>query len=137
MTNETLDLFEARIAENLVKLQTEEDEKERSRLIYEVEKLSTQLTDAEGLTYKFASDQAQRELDDEKSKRSYEAEVVKTRIDWKRAAIEVGKVAIPAVVSLISLKTWTEAFNVVGDFEQTGSWRSTPFRILGFPKIVR
>lgn len=136
MTNETLDLFEARIAENLEKLEWTTEKEERERLIREVEKLSTKLTEAETLTYKFASDEAQRQLDDVKSQRAYEAEAVKAKMDWKRTAIEVGKVAVPAVISLVSLGLWNEKFEQVLKFEESGRFVSTGFRLLKFPKLV-
>lgn len=136
MTNETLDLFEARIHEDLTLLGTATDEKERERLIREVEKLSTKLTEAEELTYKFASDEAQRALDDVKSQRAYDAEVVKAKVDWKRTAIEVGKVAIPAAVSLLTLSLWNEKFEQVLKFEESGRFTSTGFRLLKFPKLT-
>lgn len=136
MTNETLDLFEARISENLEKLEWTTEKEERERLIREVEKLSTKLTEAETLTYKFASDEAQRQLDDVKSQRAYEAEAVKAKMDWKRTAIEVGKVAVPAVISLVSLGLWNEKFEQVLKFEESGRFVSTGFRLLKFPKLV-
>ena len=136
MTNETLDLFEARIYENLNMLGTVTDEKERERLIREVEKLSTKMTEAEEVVYKFANDEAQRALDDVKSQRAYDAEVIKSKVDWKRTAIEVGKVAIPAVVSLLTLSLWNEKFEQVLKFEETGRFTSTAFRLLKFPKLT-
>ena len=136
MTNETLDLFEARIHEDLTLLGTETDEKERERLVREVEKLSTKMTEAEEMVYKYASDEAQRALDDVKSQRAYDAEVVKAKVDWKRTAIEVGKVAIPAAVSLMTLSLWNEKFEQVLKFEESGRFTSTGFRLLKFPKLT-
>ena len=75
MSNETLDIFEARIYENLRCLGEEQYPKERARLINEVNVLSTKLSEAEKTVYGYAESEAQRELDDLKSKRTLEAEL--------------------------------------------------------------
>lgn len=135
MTNETLELFEARISENLFKLATEEDKQERERLVREVEKLSSKLAEAEKTVYEYADSEAQRQLDDVKSQRTYEAEVRKSAMDWKRTLVEVGKFVVPACVSLYTLKVWDLKFDQVLKFEETGRFVSSAFRNLKFPRI--
>ena len=97
--------------------------------------MSTKLSEAEKTVYGYAESEAQRELDDLKSKRTLEAELKKADTDWKRTAVEVAKVVVPAAVSIISLKLWDQKFEQTLKFEETGRFVSTGFRILKFPKM--
>ena len=136
MSNETLDMFEMRIQENLDKLETERDDEVRAKLIREVKDLSGSMTAAEELVYRYANDEEQRKLDDVKSQRALEAEVRKASLDWKKAAVEIGKVVIPAAVSLVSISLFNEKFEQVLKFEESGRFTSTAFRLLRWPKVM-
>ena len=132
MSNETMDLMETRIRENLILLETEKDEDQRVRLIREVEKLSTKLTEAENSVFKYDVDKAAAELDSEKSKRLANTE--KKKMILEASAKVVGTV-IPAAISLITLSDWGKRFEQMMKFEETGRVVSTASRVLKFPNV--
>lgn len=132
MSNETMDLMETRIRENLILLETEKDEDQRVRLIREVEKLSTKLTEAENSVFKYDVDKAAAELDSEKSKRLANTE--KKKMILEASAKVVGTV-IPAAISLITLSVWGKRFEQMMKFEETGRVVSTASRVLKFPNV--
>lgn len=132
MSNETMDLMETRIRENLILLETEKDEDQRVRLIREVEKLSTKLTEAENSVFKYDVDKAAAELDSEKSKRLANTE--KKKMILEVSAKVVGTV-VPAAISLITLSVWGKRFEQMMKFEETGRVVSTASRVLKFPNV--
>lgn len=58
-------------------------------------------------------------------------------IDYKEIIIELGKVIIPAIISLKTLSVWCSKFDTMVKFEETGRFVSTASRELHLPKILK
>ena len=85
MSNETLELFEMIISEDLKRLDelaySSSDIEQRDRLIKEIERLSTKLTEAEGLVSKAYNDDRAREIEMDKHKNLIELDKKKARTE--------------------------------------------------------
>lgn len=141
MSNETLELFEMIISEDLKRLDelaySSSDIEQRDRLIKEIERLSTKLTEAEGLVSKAYNDDRAREIEMDKHKNLIELDKKKARTETiTKVVVGVAGVAVPAVVNLITLAAWENKLTELLKFEETGRITTSAGRtVLNFPRI--
>lgn len=136
MTNETMDLLEARISEDLKLLETETDEKKRALIVREVDRLATKLSEAETLYLKATTDESARELD--RSKVYSQAETERTKARWdmiSRTMAAIVTAGIPAIISVLTLKVWKNGYREMMKFEETGRLVSSASKEFHLPRI--
>lgn len=139
MSNETLDLFELRIRENLERLSEEKDEERRNQILREIEKLSTKLSEAEAILVKSYESQRSADIEEQKMKLSMEAterDKDKTRKDaLVKAGVGILSTLGSVGVGILTLRTWKGGFDRMLKFEETGRFVSQASRELRFPRL--
>lgn len=140
MTQETMEMLESEIQNQITDLANydvtdEKEAKAKSAAVGDVTKLLERLTEAETANEKWFDNQERRTIDRERNSAMIEVEAEKNKLDWKRGLIEVSKVAIPAAVSLITLRQWSCKFERMLKFEETGHFTTSASRELHLPKL--
>ena len=140
MTQETMEMLESEIQNQITDLANydvtdEKESKAKSAAVSDVTKLLERLTEAETANEKWFDNQERRAIDRERNNSMIQVEAEKNKLDWKRGLIEVSKVAIPAAVSLITLRQWSCKFERMLKFEETGHFTTSASRELHLPKL--
>lgn len=73
-------------------------------------------------------------VEQERNEANMKLEKERQKVNWQRAALEIGKVVTPAIISGI---IYFRAQRNVLEFEETGRITSTAGRGLGLPKIFK
>lgn len=134
MQDETFTLLEDTIQKQLLEIKgmDESQETERSKLTQDTVKLIEKMTEAETASAKWYDDQQRREIEKERNKSSIELEYHKQQMDWKRMALEIGKITVPTILPLL---IWRKSFKEMLKFEETGRFTTSASRELRLPKI--
>lgn len=75
-----------------------------------------------------------RQLERERNEDVTNVEYVKAQITWQRAALEIGKVVLPVVISMVGYNVFQKRVMV---YEETGRVTSTAGRELHLPKFMK
>lgn len=136
MAYTTMQRLENQIQTNLDSIGTmEEGDQNRKRLIDETNQLLDRLIQMEKDQNDAWDKQERRKLEYNKNRDTLELERLKiTSMPWKRAAVEIAKVAVPTILS--GGLFWLAQTRVL-KFEETGRFTSTASRQLGSPKIFK
>lgn len=127
--------------ENQIQRQLEEldsfkdDEAERSKAVSDLTKLLERMTEAEIANEKWYDNQERRQIERDRNEMMVEVETIKSKSDKKRVVLEIVKVGIPALVSLVTLHKWGTKFDSMLKFEETGHFTTTASRQVSLPKL--
>lgn len=138
MTEKTMKLLEERVQENLEVLLDEGWDMapaKRTAIVEEANSILDRLIQAEKDNADAWDKDQRRKIEIRKNKDAAEIEKLKiTSMPWKRAAVEIAKVTIPAILS--GGLFWAAQTRVL-NFEETGRFTSTASKQLGAPRIFK
>lgn len=136
MKDETLNLVEEMIVQNLTAAQKlEPDSKERRAITSEAFNLMDKLTVVEGQNMDFYDKECRRALDEKRNETTKEIEEKKMDVSWKRMALEIGKIVVPIVTLIISSEMYGKYQDKLLQFEQTGTLKSSASRQHNLPRF--
>lgn len=130
MTVETYDMLEDRIRDTLNDATMNHDPATRKEALSVLEVLLKAQNDADKNSTEYQDKEARIELEKEKAKEAAKLEREKLKIPWQRAALEIGKVTLPTVISLIAYGGYQRR---VMKYEENGKVCSTAGRELHLP----
>lgn len=136
MTEKTMSMLENQIQKQLEELDNfKNDEAERSKAVSDLTKLLERMTEAEIANEKWYDNQERRQIERDRNEMMVEVETIKSKSDKKRVVLEIVKVGIPALVSLVTLHKWGTKFDSMLKFEETGHFTTTASRQVSLPKL--
>lgn len=136
MTEKTMSMLESQIQKQLEELDSfKDDEAERSKAVTDLTKLLERMTEAEIANEKWYDNQERRQIERDRNEMMVEVETIKSKSDKKRVVLEIVKVGIPALVSLVTLHKWGTKFDSMLKFEETGHFTTTASRQVSLPKL--
>ncbi len=136
MTEKTMSMLESQIQKQLEELDSfKDDEAERSKAVSDLTKLLERMTEAEIANEKWYDNQERRQIERDRNEMMVEVETIKSKSDKKRVVLEIVKVGIPALVSLVTLHKWGTKFDSMLKFEETGHFTTTASRQVSLPKL--
>ena len=136
MTNETLDLLEAVLQDELKATKTT-DESKKAKAMQNACMIAERLSEAEEGVVKWQEMENRKEIEEERIRSMIQIEANKKRPSIGQATLEVVKVGVPAVLSIASLLVYRKSFKEMGNFEETGHYTSNMSRELHLPKILK
>ena len=138
MKQQTLELLEEQLVSECAVLNSDIlEQSERSKAIQDIVKLAEQITNAESVRDKAIDDQERRRIDEKRNNSTSEIEKLKLKFDWKRMLIEGGKIAIPALINLVTLHVWKSKFDMMLKFEESGSFKTAASKEVKLPRILK
>lgn len=105
-----------------------------SKVIADVKVLSAVVNETFASEMDAFDRQEKRRIDEEKAKAMTLIEKSKLAFDWKKAGLEVVKIVIPTIITLIG---YNEFQKRILKFEETGRLTSTASRELHLPHFMR
>lgn len=137
MLQETLDLMEDQIKENLKTIQGIDDvnSEKRKMLVKETIMISEKLISAEHDLFEYGDKEDRRRLEREKNETMEKLEKEKQDLNWKKMAIEIGKIIVPAGMLLTQIAAYDKFQKRMFEFEENGRIVSSGGRELHLPKF--
>ena len=136
MTNETLDMLEAVLQDELERTKTE-DTIAKAKAMNNVYRLTQRLDEAEESVIKWREVENRKETEEARIQAMIQTEAAKKRLSVGQIALELVKVCVPAGLSIASLVVYRKSFKEMGNFEETGHYTSNMSRELHLPKILK
>lgn len=109
----------------------------RSSKIANVVKVADKLLQSDEISAKKADSKRREVIERNRNKAMIKSEEIRQKMEWKKVAIEVAKVAVPVATTMITVSVWKEGFMNMLTFEKDGFVKSFTSRQIGFPRILK
>lgn len=136
-TMETRLMLEERVADLTVMINEREDQEKDSikqNWIRERSELLDKLAVFDRNEIDEVDKKEKRQLERERNEDVANVEYVKSQITWQRATLDIGKVVLPVVISMIGYNIFQKRLMV---YEETGRVTSSAGRELHLPKFMK
>ena len=135
MSDETYELLEEAVRKQIVKMTTlDTSTKEGMDVLKKSTELVNVLVEVDKNIDEFTDKEERRRIEEKKNDAMNEVELSKQKITWQKTALEISKVVVPTVISMIGYNVFQKR---VLKFEETGRITSTAGRELHFPKFMK
>lgn len=132
MTVETYEALEERIRNLLLDTYGSPEEVEKN--VRQAEILLRALNEADKNSADYQDEEEKLKIEKEKIEKANQIEEEKLKVSWQRAALEIGKVTVPTLLSLFAYGKYQKR---VMKYEETGKVCSTAGRELHLPNPFR
>ena len=139
MTTETKELMEQVIVEQLMAVGTDEEgvKSQDSERIKRATILIEKLTAQEQMEHEYEIKRDKAKLEkDQLAEQQFEADTKQKSEKW-RLVVEIGKVVVPAVLTVAQLAVFCDKYKELLHFEETGRLTSSASRELHLPPIFK